>query len=202
MKRCLDEKELMQLWSAEPDELPEQRSHLAQCVRCSAGYEQMTRDAGTIADALTVAADHLKGRDRGAMRGTYAGLGERLRLAAIFSGAAVFGGAAAFALMLTLGWHPTGGSARPARGSANTAIARGTGNSGASASTRMAVSESNGGLLNAGSLYTAEAITNDPFAGFADGSAAQAANSDSGDDLLFCVPGDDGAICDSSAEQG
>jgi len=52
-----------------------------------------------------------------------------------------------------------------------------------------------------GALYNAEALTNDPLAGFAYGDSLSAADSNTNDDMLFCVPGDDGTIC-SSADQG
>src|SRR5579859_7002274 len=110
MKRCLNENELMQLWAADPAENADLRAHLAQCSRCAASYAQLAREAGTITDALTTAADHLKWRDRAGTRSAYAGLGDHIRTALIFSGAAAFGGAAAVALMVSLGWHRAGAS--------------------------------------------------------------------------------------------
>jgi len=192
MKRCLDENELIRLWTADPAEFPDLRAHLTQCSRCATGYDQLTRDAGMIADALTVAADHLKWRDRAATHGAYARLGNRLRTAVIFSGAAAFGGAAAFALMLALGWHPERAAL----------VASGTGNPAAPADAVVAAESRTTAPLNNGSLYAVDAIARDPLAGLTYGAAAQADNSNAGDDLLFCVPDDDGAICGSSAEQG
>lgn len=186
MKRCIDENELMRLWAADPAEFPDLRDHLGQCPRCAAGYGQLGRDAATIANALTVAADHLKWRGRTVTDGAINRLGGRIRTAVIFSGAAAFGGAAAFALMLALGWHPARRADNPA----------------APANTEVAEAEADTALLNSGSLYAVDAIASDPLAGLADGSGAQAANSEAGGDLLFCVPEDDGVICDSSAQQG
>ena len=187
MKRCLDENQLMQLWAAEPVEYPDLRAHLAQCSRCTASYAQLARDAGTITDALTAAAGHLKWRDRTAARGAYAGIGARLRGVFVFSGVAAFGGAVAFALMVALGWHPDGGSTRIG---------------GASPDTIVAAESATTALSNGGSLYAVDAIASDPLTGLAYGGAGQAANVNPGEDLLFCVPDDDGSICDSSAEQG
>jgi hypothetical protein len=186
MKRCLDGNELMRLWAAEPAELPDLRAHLAQCPRCTADYAQLARDAGTITDALTVAADHLKRRDRAATHGAHAHIGYRTRGALVFSGAAAFGGAAAFALMLALGWQPAGDSTQLA---------------GASADTAVAAESSTTALPNAGSLYAVDAIVSDPLTDLGYGGAVRAA-ANPGEDLLFCVPDDDGSICDSSAEQG
>ncbi len=202
MKRCLDENELIRLWTAEPAEFPDLRAHLAQCSRCATGYKQLARDAGTIAGALTVAADHLRWRDRAATHGAYVRLGNRRRTAVIFSGAAAFGGAAAFALMLALGWHPERAATRLAQASANSLVTNGAGNPPASAGAVVAAESRTTAPLNNGSLYEVDAIARDPLAGLTYGAAVQAGNSNAGDDLLFCVPDDDGAICGSSAEQG
>jgi hypothetical protein len=195
MKQCLDDNELLRLWTAEPDEFPDRRAHLAQCPQCTASYEQLGREAATTTSALTIAADHLLWRKRPAMRSTYAYVGDGLRTAAIFSGAAAFGGAAAFALLVALGWHPASASTRLAAGDA---AAR---NPPASASTAIADSDSGTSVLANGSLYAVDALTSDPLAGLAYGDSMQAGNSNAREDLLFCVPGDDGAICSSSAEQ-
>jgi len=202
MKRCLDENQLMQLWTAEPAEYPELRAHLTQCARCTAGYQQLASDAGTITEALTTAADHLKWRDRAATHGAYGRLGNRVRTAAIFSGAAVFGGAAAFALMVTLGWHRPGASAQLAQASANLVVATDATISGTTAKPAIVGDAGTIAVLNTGSLYAVDALTSDSLAALAYGSAAQSGNLNADDDLLFCVPGDDSAICESSAEQG
>jgi hypothetical protein len=203
MKPCLDDNELLRLWTSETHESPDQRAHLAQCPQCTAGLDQLAREAGMITGALTTAADHLRWRERAAMPSTYARIGEGLRTAAIFSGAAAFGGAAAFALLVALGWHPAYRSNRIANAAGDTLVAdTAAGNPAASASMASAASESGASLSATGSLYAVDAITSDPLAGFADSDSVQAVNSNPAGDLLFCVPGDDGAICSSSAEQG
>jgi hypothetical protein len=203
MKPCLDNNELLRLWAAEADESPDQRAHLAQCPQCTASYDQLAREAGMITGALTEAADHLRRRDRAAMRSTYARIGDGLRTAAVFSGAAAFGGAAAFALLVALGWHPASASTNRLANAAGEAVVGETsaGNRTASARTAIADSESGTSLLATRSLYAVDAITSDPLAGLAYGDSVQA-NSNPAGDLLFCVPEDDGAICSSSAEQG
>jgi hypothetical protein len=198
MKQCLDDNQLLRLWAAEPDEFPDLRAHLAQCPQCTASYDQLGREAGTIASALTNAADHLLWRKRPAMRTTYARVGNGLRTAAIFSGAAAFGGAAAFALLVALGWHPASASTRLAAAAGSTSVANTAAT--APASSAIAQSESAVSYLANGSLYTVDALASDPLAGLAYGGSVQAANSNAGEDLLFCVREDDGSIC--SADQG
>jgi hypothetical protein len=203
MKPCLDENELMRLWAAEPDEFPDQRTHLAQCAQCTASYDQLARDASTITSALTTAADHLRWRDRAVERTTYARIGDGLRMAAIFSGAAAFGGAAAFALLVALGWHPASASTRLASAGANTSVAD-TAAAHPTGPANRAIADAGLGTsyLANGSLYTVDALTSDPLAGLAYGDSVQAGNSNAAEDLLFCVPDDDSAMCSSSAEQG
>jgi hypothetical protein len=204
MKPCLDDNELLSLWTAEADELSDQRAHLAQCPQCTASYDELGREAGLITGALTTAADRLQGRDRSAPLGTYARIGDGLRTAGIFFGAAAFGGATAFALLVALGWHPARASNRLANTTGNAALAEtATGNRSASARTAIASNQTGTALSAAGSLYAVDAIASDPLAGLAYGNSLQAANSNAGEDLLFCVPEDDGAaICSSSADQG
>jgi hypothetical protein len=203
MKQCFDDNELLRLWAAEADELPDQRAHLAQCPQCAASYDELGREADLITGALTTAADRLRGRERAAMRGAYGRIGDGLRTAAIFSGAAAFGGAAAFALLVTLGWYPAGAANQMANTTGNAAVAEATaGNRNASAGAAIATNQT-GTLAAAGALYAVDAIASDPLAGLVYGDSLQAANSNAGEDLLFCVPDDDGAaICSSSAEQG
>jgi hypothetical protein len=203
MKPCLDDNELLRLWAAEAHESPDERAHLARCPRCTAGFDQLAREAGMITGALTTAADHLRWRERAARPNTYARIGEGLRTAAIFSGAAVFGGAAAFALLVALGWHPARASNRIAKAAGDTLVAETAagGNPATLASTASAASESGASFPVTRSLYAVDAITSDPLAGFADSDTVPV-NSNPAGDLLFCVPEDDGAICSSSAEQG
>jgi hypothetical protein len=200
MKPCLDENQLLRLWAAEPDEFPDQRSHLAGCAQCTANYNQLSQEAGTITDALTTAADHLRWRDRTAIPTAYARIGDGLRTAAIFSGAVAFGGAAAFALLVTLGWHPT--SASPRLAIATSVADTAAGRSAASENMAIANAEMGTSYLTAGSLYAADELTTDPLAGLAYGDSAQTANANAGEDLLFCVPDDDSAMCSSSGGQG
>jgi hypothetical protein len=204
MKQCLDDNELLGLWAAEVGELPDQRAHLAQCQQCTASYDELGREAGLITGALTAAAEHLRGRDRAPLRGAFAHIGKGLRTAAIFSGAAAFGGAAAFALLVMLGWHPVSASNRLTNVAGNAAVAEtAAANRNASGSAAIVTNRTVTSLSTAGSLYAVDAIASDPVAGLAYGDGVQAANSNAGEDLLFCVPGDDGdAICSSSAEQG
>jgi hypothetical protein len=187
MKPCLDDHELLHLWTAEADELPDQRAHLAGCQRCTASYEEVSRDAGLITAALTTAADSLRGRDRARVPGFFARIGEGARVATIFSGAAALGGVAAFVLMLALGWHPSNSTVN---GNGNAAVANvATGAVHASPANQAETAD-----LNSGSLYAADAFAPDPLTGLAYGDAPQAANSNAGGDLLFCVSEDD-ALC-------
>ncbi len=203
MKQCLDDNELLGLWAAEVGELPDQRAHLAQCQQCTASYDELGREAGLITGALTAAAEHLRGRDRAPLRGAFAHIGKGLHTAAIFSGAAAFGGAAAFALLVMLGWHPVSASNRLTNVAGNTAVAASASGMRNVAARAALADEAEAASLATGSLYAVDAIASDPVAGLAYGDGVQAANSNAGEDLLFCVPGDDGdAICSSSAEQG
>lgn len=189
--KCLDESELLHLWSAAADELVAQRAHLAECSRCSAGYELIAHDAGLIGTALTAAADHLPHPGRAAGRRETGFIGS-LRTAAIFTGAMAFGGAAAFGLMFALGWH-LGGVSAPA-------MATGDG-------TMITASAADGSAepldRKGGALHAAEVITNDPLAGLIYSDSAQVETSNAGEELLFCAPEDDGtSICSVPEEQG
>ena len=200
MKLCLDDNELLNLWAAEVEELPEQRVHLAQCHTCTERYDECGREVGEITHALIAAADRLPGRDRASI-GSVASIGEWLRTAAIFSGAVAFGGAAAFALLLTLGWHPARVSNVPmyvAGNAASVASAPGM----REVTARSTLADESQATSSAGAvLYTVDAVTTDPLAAFAYGDSLQADNANAGQDLLFCASADD-ALCASSAEQG
>jgi hypothetical protein len=205
MKACLDEDGLLQLYLADASEYPDRRSHVAECPSCAGRLHQVARDAGTITGALTHAANHLNYRSS-ARLGVFARISDGFRTMVVFSGAAAFGGAAAFAVILALGWRPvvTGDQlARATSGNVVSAIAP-AGAVGAASqvvASNDADSASDNSLPGTGALYSAEAVTGDPLAGLVyDGSTA-AGNSDSDDDMLFCVPGDDGSICNSYAGQ-
>jgi hypothetical protein len=201
MKPCLDDNELLQLLIADDGEYPDRRTHLAECSRCAERHYEAERDAGMIARTLTQAADHLRYRESAAESSVLDRIGGGLRIAAIFCGASAFGGAAAFALLIALGWRPVVTQTEIAQASAGTIASL---NGSAASNRRLAALASNGAdnsLSAAGGVYNAEAITSDPLAGLVDSGSA-AANSNSDEDMLFCVPGEDGTICSSSAEQG
>ena len=203
MKSCLDDGELLHLLIADAGEYADDRAHLAECSRCAERYEEVARDAGTITSALTQAADHLRGRESAAMPSVDTRVGGGFRTAAIFSGAAAFGGAAAFALLIALGWRPASAPNRLAQAPANTSVSDiAAANRGAAAGRAVAANDASGSLAATGALYTAETITSDPLAGLIYSASLPAANSNSYEDMLFCVPEEDGAICSSSAEQG
>jgi|HubBroStandDraft_5_1064220.scaffolds.fasta_scaffold116904_2 hypothetical protein len=204
MKLCLDDNELLRLWTAEAGEFPDQRAHLAQCSGCAASYDQLTRETCTITAALTAAADHLRPRESAAVRTFHVRVGESFRIAAIFTGAVAFGGASAFALLIALGWQPAGASNRFAHSPVNAAIAQTTaGTRTRPAGTVIAANEPSASSMVNGSLYTVDAIESDPVEGLTYGDSVQGGNlNPSSEDLLFCVPGDDGAICSSSDGQG
>ena len=203
MKPCLDDDGLLQLYLADASEYPDRRAHLAECSNCAGRLNQVELDAGTITSALTHAANHLNYRSH-ARANVFARIGDGFRTMVVFSGAAAFGGAAAFAVVLALGWRPAATGIQVAQVTSDRA-AGAVAPAGAvtAASQMLASNNTNSAADNAfpgtGALYSAEAVTGDPLAGLMyDGSTA-AANSDSDDDMLFCVPGDDGSICNSSA---
>jgi hypothetical protein len=206
MKACLDEDGLLQLYLADASEYPDRRSHVAECSSCTGRLHQVARDAGTITGALTHAADHLNYRSS-AGANVFARIGDGFRTMVVFSGAAAFGGAAAFAVILALGWRPvvTGDQlARATSGNVVSAIAPAGAVGAASqviASNNDADSAADNSLPGTGALYSAEAVTGDPLAGLVYDGSTTAGNSDSDDDMLFCVPGDDGSICNSYAGQ-
>jgi hypothetical protein len=203
MKPCLEDSELLHLLAADAGDNADHRQHLTECSRCAARYEEAVREAGMITSALTHAADHLISRKRAAEASAYEPFGDRFRLAAIFSGAAAFGGAAAFALLLTLGWRPVSVSNRLAQVASNTAASGiASVNRDAARGRTVASSYAGNSLPATGALYAAEALTNDPLAGLVYGDSLSAANANANEDLLFCVPEEDGAICSTSAEQG
>jgi len=203
MKRCLDNNELLRLWTAEAGDFPDHRAHLGECPQCTASYGQLTLDAGAITVALTDAADHLRSRKSTAIRSFQVRGGNGWRTAAIFCGATAFGGAGAFALMIALGWQPISASTRPENSSAHAVVAKTiTDDQIASASAASAMGESGISPSTTRSLYAVDADTSDPLAGLTSGDSNSAGNLNPAEDLLFCVPGDDGAICSSSDEQG
>jgi hypothetical protein len=209
MKSCLDANELLRLWAAEPDESADSRAHLAQCQRCAAAYDQIARDATTIATALTVAADHLPWRNStaAAIRNGYSRIGSSFRITVIFGAATAFGGVAAFSVMVALGWHSAHRSFPLAGAAPHAVVAR------AALHTRTAAAApaAAAGVASASFLATDwtdsseafDAVTNDPLAGFTyDGSAGPTDFANSPTDLLFCVPDEDGALCSSYSGQG
>lgn len=199
MKPCLEDSELLQLMVAEPGGSPGQREHLKECSGCAARYEEIAHDAGTITSALTHAADNLISRKRAA-EATFAEarFGGGFRLATIFTGATALGGAAAFALLLTLGWRPAPASDQLAQAGENAASAGKIAAIQRPAMNSAAIDTAAGG--SPGGLYNAEALTSDPFGGLAYGDSLSAADMNTNDDMLFCVPGEDGTICSSSDE--
>lgn len=204
MNPCLDDSEMLRLMAAEAGDLAEQRAHLVECPRCAVRYDDLAREADTITSALSTAADSLRGRRPIAARGrVQAPVVGGFRSVAILSGAATFGGIAAFALLFALGWRPASAQNRFANGAANAFVTVGaTAPGNLSAREAIASVEPGASPMTNRMLYAAEAITNDPLAGIAYGESAPAANSNSYEDMLFCVPGDDGALCSSVADQG
>jgi hypothetical protein len=203
MKACLDDNELLRLWAAEPGESLDHRVHLAQCPRCTASYDQLLNEAGMITSALTNGADRLHSR-KSATVGSLLRFGSGLRTAAVFCGAAALGGAAAFALLIALGWHPTSASNQFASATGRALIAKTAAlNPTSSTNLTIAVNETGASLGSNGSLYTVDEITSDPLNGLGYGDPTQDDNlNPTEEDLLFCVPGDDSAICDSADRQG
>jgi len=199
MKPCLEDSELLHLLAAEAADNVDHQDHLKECSRCAARYEEVARDADTITSALTQAADNLISRKRFAETYAYAWFGDGFRIAAIFAGATALGGAAAFALLLTLGWRPA--SNQLAQTAANRSASKVASIQRPAMTSRAIASNDAVAAGSRGALYNAEALTNDPLAGFAYGDSLSAADSNTNDDMLFCVPGDDGTIC-SSADQG
>ena len=201
MKPCLEDSELLELMVADAGDSPDHREHLTECSRCAARYEEVTRDTGMITSALTHAADNLISRKRVAEAFAEPRFADGFRLAAIFTGATALGGAAAFALLLMLGWRPAPNqlaqaTMNPTSAKEIAAIQR--------PATRNQTVSANGiaAAGSPGALYNAEALTSDPFAGLAYGDSLSAADTNTNDDMLFCVPGEDGTICSSSADQG
>jgi hypothetical protein len=201
MKPCLEDSELLHLLVEDAGDNANHEDHLKECSRCAARYEEVARDAGIITSALTHAADNLISRKRVAELSDV-GFGDRFRIAAIFTGATALGGAAAFALLLTLGWRPASASNQLAQAAANTSANEIASMQRAATRSRAIASNDAAAPGSRGALYTAEALTSDPLAGLAYGDSQSAADSNANDDMLFCVPGEDGTICSSSAEQG
>jgi hypothetical protein len=202
MKPCLEDSELLHLLVEDAGGNANHEDHLKECSRCAARYEEVARDAGTITSALTHAADNLISRKRAAQPYADAWFGDRFRIAAIFTGATALGGAAAFVLLLTLGWRPASASNQLAQAAANTSANEIASMQRPATRSRAIASNDAAAPGSRGALYTAEALTSDPIAGLAYGDSQSAADSNANDDMLFCVPGEDGTICSSSAEQG
>ena len=200
MKPCLEDSELLHLLVVEAGDNADHHDHLKECSRCAARYEEVARDADTITSALTQAADNLISHKR---IEPYADgwFGDGFRLAAIFTGATALGGAAAFALLLTLGWRPATTSNQLARAAANTSASEIASIQRPATRGQTVASNDAAAAGSRGALYSAEALTNDPLAGLAYGDSLWAADANANDDMLFCVPGEDGTIC-SSADQG
>jgi len=203
MKACLDDNQLLQVLVSDVGEYADSRAHLAGCSQCSGAYQQIAADTGIITSALTRAADRLDYREnaiaRAAKSGALARFRYGVRSAVVFSGAMAFGGAAAFALMIALGWRPTTMKNEIARASAS-----GDTNQVASGNAKQVVADDNSDNLPTagGGLYNAEAVTSDPLSGLVGNGSMSGANEDGGEDLLFCVPGEDGTICSPSGGQG
>lgn len=197
MKPCLGDSELLQLMVADGGDHPDHREHLTECSRCAARYEEIARDAGTITSALTRAADNLISHKRVAETFAKERFADGFRIAAIFTGATALGGAAAFALLLTLGWGPAPASSHnPPSVDEIVATQR------PATRSRDVSAGDTAAAGSPGALYNAEALTSDPLAGLAYGDSLSAADTNMNDDMLFCVPGEDGTICSSPADQG
>jgi hypothetical protein len=203
MKPCLEDSELLQLMVADAGDSPDHRAHLQECSHCTARYDEVARDTGMITSALTHAADNLISPKRGAETFAEARFADGFRLAAIFTGATALGGAAAFALLLTLGWRPAAAPNQLAQAAMNPISAKEIAAIHRPAARNQTVSANDTAAAGSpGALYNAEAVTNDPLAGLAYGDSLSAADTNTNDDMLFCVPGEDGTICSSSADQG
>lgn len=204
MKPCLEESELLELMVADAGDNPDHREHLQECSQCTARYAEVARDTGLITSALTHAADNLISPRRSAETFAEPRFADGFRLAAIFAGATALGGAAAFALLLTLGWRPVAAPNQLAQSAMNPTSGKQIAaiEPPAAARSRAISANDTAAAGSAGGLYNAEAVTNDPLAGLAYGDALSAADTNTNDDMLFCVPGEDGTICSSSADQG
>jgi hypothetical protein len=200
MKPCLEDSELLHLLVEDAGDNANHEDHLKECSRCAARYEEVARDAGIITSALTHAADNLISRKRVAELSDVR-FGDGFRIAAIFTSATALGGAAAFALLLTLGWRPASASNQLGHPAANNSTSE-VASIERTAKRSRAASNDAAAVGSRGALYTAEALTNDPLAGLAYGDSSTAADSNTNDDMLFCIPGEDGTICSASAEQG
>lgn len=200
MKPCLEDSELLRLVAAAGDGAAPP-DHFKDCSGCATRYDEVARDAGTIACALTHAADHLIGSRPVAETYTNSWFDDGFRLAAIFSGATALGGAVAFALLLTLGWRPVSASNQLARAAGHPSTSEIASNQRPAATSRTVASNDAASAGSRGALYNAEALTNDPWAGLAYGDSQSAPDASANEDMLFCVPGDDGTICTSAADQ-
>jgi len=206
MKLCLDDNKLLQILVADDGEsggeFSDERAHLAGCSGCAGRYREIAVENGSITSALTGAADHLNYRESARKLGVLARFRDGLRTATVFSAAAALGGAAAFALLLALGWRPITPRSEIARASVSNPASPMVASVNRNASQVVADDDSDSLPTTGAGLYNAEAITNDPLSDLVGSGAGSAANADGGQDLLFCVPGEDGTICSSSGGQG
>jgi hypothetical protein len=206
MKLCLDDNKLLQILVADDGEsareFSDDRAHLSGCSGCAERYQEIALENGSITSALTGAADHLNYRESARNLGILARFRDGLRTAMVFSAAAAFGGAAAFALLLALGWRPITERSEIARASVSNPASPIVASVNRNASQVVADDDSDSLPTAAGGLYNAEAITSDPLSDLVGSGSVSGANSDGGEDLLFCVPGEDGDICSPSGGQG
>jgi hypothetical protein len=206
MKLCLDDNKLLQRLVADDGEstreFSDDQAHLSGCSGCAERYREIALENGSITSALTGAADRLNYRESARNLGILARFWDGLRTAMVFSAAAAFGGAAAFALLLALGWRPITERSEIARASVSNAASPIVASVNRNASQVVADDDSDGLPTAAGGLYNAEAITSDPLSDLVGSGSVSGANSDGGEDLLFCVPGEDGDICSPSGGQG
>jgi hypothetical protein len=193
MKPCLQDDELLHLLIADDGEYPDCREHLLECSRCARRYHEAALDTGRVTSTLTIAADSLRARKSPSIARIR--VRDGFRMAAIFSGAAAFGGGSAFILLLALGWRPASAQIPVALNSSKAANSLKIG----SENQRLAY-----GATTAGSptLHAAKAITDDPIVGLVYSDSLTKAEANPEEDMLFCVPEDDGTICSRSAEQG
>ena len=209
MKLCLDDNKLLRILVADDGEsaqeyareLSDDRAHLAGCSGCAERYREIALENGSITSALTGAADRLNYRESARNLGILARFRDGVRTAMVFSAAAAFGGADAFAHLLALGWRPITERSEIARASVSNAASP-IASVNRDASQVVADDDSDGLPTAAGGLYNAEAISSDPLSDLVGSGSVSGANSDGGEDLLFCVPGEDGDICSPSGGQG
>jgi hypothetical protein len=198
MNSCLNVDQLLNLWAAGTGESADASSHLAQCKRCAAAYDELNREAAMITSALNTAADRQRWRPTAAavMRSKELLAGYGIRTTAIFGGAIAFGGAAAIMFLVALGWHPANSSKGSMNPAANALVARSTVDGRTRLTSVTAASGTAPSATATDASSAIDAIDDDPIAGFAYGDSLQPAYfTNSPDDLFFCVPDDDSAFC-------